>query len=104
MKRGKLLVVGSCSSLYLMAATAAGSSGKTALGSALGGGAEGPAIGKQAGAAIELSLPEIEKMPAYLNPAIALIAGILILVRPQLLNYIIAIYLIVIGVLGLLRL
>jgi threonine/homoserine efflux transporter RhtA len=42
-------------------------------------------------------------MPVYLNPAIALIAGILILVQPKLLNYIIAIYLIVIGVLGLLR-
>ena len=53
--------------------------------------------------AIVLSLPEVEKMPAYLNPAIALIAGILILVQPRLLNYIIAIYLIVIGVLGLLR-
>jgi hypothetical protein len=53
--------------------------------------------------AIELWLPEVEKMPTYLNPAIALIAGILILVQPKLLNYIIAIYLIVIGVLGLLR-
>lgn len=37
-----------------------------------------------------------------LAPIIALIAGILILVRPRLLNYIVAIYLIVIGVLGLL--
>lgn len=35
---------------------------------------------------------------------IALIAGILILIRPALLNYIVAIYLIVIGILGLLRL
>mgnify|MGYP003573124318 CR=1 FL=1 len=43
-------------------------------------------------------------MPAYLNPVIALIAGILILVQPKLLNYIIAIYLIVIGVLGLAKL
>ena len=34
-------------------------------------------------------------------PLIALLAGILILVQPQLLNYIVAIYLIVIGVLGL---
>ena len=40
-------------------------------------------------------------MPTYVNPVIALIAGILILVQPRLLNYIIAIYLIVIGVLGL---
>jgi hypothetical protein len=37
-----------------------------------------------------------------LEPIVALVAGILILVRPQLLNFIVAIYLIVIGVLGLL--
>lgn len=37
-----------------------------------------------------------------INPIIALIAGILIFVFPQLLNYIVAIYLIVLGVLGLL--
>ncbi len=36
-----------------------------------------------------------------LGPLVALIAGILILVMPRLLNYIIAIYLIAIGVLGL---
>ena len=36
-----------------------------------------------------------------LGPVIALIAGILILVMPRLLNYIVAIYLIVIGLLGL---
>ena len=35
------------------------------------------------------------------GPIVALIAGILILVRPRLLNYIVAIYLIVIGILGL---
>ena len=35
------------------------------------------------------------------NPAIALIAGILILLMPRLLNYVVAIYLIVIGILGL---
>ena len=34
-------------------------------------------------------------------PLIALLAGILILVVPRLLNYIVAIYLIVIGLLGL---
>ncbi|WP_084480094.1 DUF3096 domain-containing protein [Methylomicrobium lacus] len=34
---------------------------------------------------------------------LSLIAGILILIRPALLNYIIAIYLIVIGVLGMIR-
>ena len=39
----------------------------------------------------------------YLQPAIALGAGILILLMPRLLNYIVAIYLIVVGILGLLR-
>ena len=37
-----------------------------------------------------------------IGPVIALVAGILILVAPKLLNYIVAIYLILIGVLGLL--
>lgn len=37
-----------------------------------------------------------------LQPIVALIAGILILVMPRLLNYIVAIYLIFIGVMGLL--
>jgi hypothetical protein len=37
-----------------------------------------------------------------LTPLVSLIAGILILVMPRLLNYIVAIYLIVIGVIGLL--
>ncbi|APW44502.1 DUF3096 domain-containing protein [Rhodoferax saidenbachensis] len=36
-----------------------------------------------------------------LTPLISLIAGILILMVPRLLNYIVAIYLIVIGVVGL---
>jgi hypothetical protein len=36
-----------------------------------------------------------------LAPIISLLAGILILVIPRLLNYIVAIYLIVIGVIGL---
>ena len=35
------------------------------------------------------------------EPLVALIAGILILVFPRLLNYIIAIYLIIFGILGL---
>lgn len=35
-----------------------------------------------------------------LAPVISLIAGVLILVVPRLLNYIVAIYLIIIGVLG----
>ena len=37
-----------------------------------------------------------------LGPIAALIAGILILVVPRLLNYIVALYLIIIGILGLL--
>ena len=36
-----------------------------------------------------------------LGPLISLIAGILILVMPRLLNYIVALYLIVIGLIGL---
>jgi hypothetical protein len=36
-----------------------------------------------------------------LQPIVALIAGILILIMPHLLNYIVAIYLIVIGLVGL---
>jgi Protein of unknown function (DUF3096) len=38
---------------------------------------------------------------ANLSPIISILAGILILVMPRLLNYIVAIYLIVIGLLGL---
>ena len=38
-----------------------------------------------------------------LQPVVALIAGILILLMPRLLNYIVALYLILIGVLGLVR-
>lgn len=40
-------------------------------------------------------------MNVQLQPALSLLAGILILVRPKLLNFIVAIYLIVIGVSGL---
>ena len=38
-----------------------------------------------------------------LQPVVALIAGILILVIPRLLNYIVAVYLIVVGLLGIFR-
>jgi hypothetical protein len=38
---------------------------------------------------------------AHLSPMIALLAGILILILPRLLNYVVAIYLIVIGLIGL---
>ena len=40
-------------------------------------------------------------MTLTLAPLVSLLAGILILVMPRLLNYIVAIYLIVIGLLGL---
>jgi len=36
-----------------------------------------------------------------LQPIVAILAGILILLRPELLNYVVAIYLIAIGILGL---
>jgi len=39
--------------------------------------------------------------PANLQPLVALAAGILILIMPRLLNYIVAIYLIIVGVTGL---
>jgi len=41
--------------------------------------------------------------PYYLGPVIAIVAGILILVRPRLLNNIVAIYLISVGILGLIQ-
>ena len=37
----------------------------------------------------------------HLSPVISLIAGILILIMPRLLNYIVAIYLIIVGIIGL---
>lgn len=36
------------------------------------------------------------------QPVVALVAGILILAMPRLLNYIVAVYLIIVGILGLL--
>ena len=47
-------------------------------------------------------LPDIAmNMTLAIGPLVALIAGILILVVPRLLNFIVAIYLIIIGLLGL---
>jgi hypothetical protein len=40
---------------------------------------------------------------AVYHPILSLIAGILILIMPKLLNYIVAVYLIVIGIIGLIR-
>ena len=42
-------------------------------------------------------------MVIQFQPVVALIAGILILIIPRLLNYIVAIYLIVVGILGLMK-
>jgi hypothetical protein len=39
----------------------------------------------------------------HLQPIVALIAGVLILMMPRLLNYIVAIFLIIFGILGLVR-
>ena len=38
---------------------------------------------------------------AHVTPLVALIAGILILIVPRLLNYVVAIYLIIVGLIGL---
>jgi hypothetical protein len=38
---------------------------------------------------------------AHIAPLVALLAGVLILLMPRLLNYIVAIYLIVVGLVGL---
>ncbi len=37
----------------------------------------------------------------HVGPLIALVAGILILIMPRLLNYIVALYLIIVGIIGL---
>ena len=42
-------------------------------------------------------------MHVAVQPIVALIAGVLILAMPRLLNYIVAVYLIAIGILGLIR-
>ena len=39
--------------------------------------------------------------PVLLNPLIALVAGVLVLLMPRILNYVVAIYLIAIGIIGL---
>ncbi len=40
-------------------------------------------------------------LSTHLQPIVALIAGVLILIMPRLLNFIVAIYLILIGIIGL---
>jgi hypothetical protein len=38
---------------------------------------------------------------AHIQPLVALVAGVLILLMPRILNYVVAIYLIIVGLLGL---
>ena len=38
---------------------------------------------------------------AHIQPLVALIAGVLVLLAPRILNYVVAIYLIIVGLLGL---
>ena len=45
--------------------------------------------------------PSMSITISHLAPVVALIAGILILIMPRLLNYVVAIYLLVIGIIGL---
>jgi len=47
--------------------------------------------------------PDNMQIGIWVQPVVALIAGILILLVPRLLSYIIAIYLIIFGILGLVR-
>jgi len=55
------------------------------------------AVGRSRRTTVEEPPVEVVVLP----PLVALIAGILILIVPRLLNYIVAIYLILIGLLGL---
>jgi hypothetical protein len=50
---------------------------------------------------VDTSQDRAMQMTLAIGPLVALIAGILILVVPRLLNFIVAIYLIIIGLLGL---
>jgi hypothetical protein len=53
---------------------------------------------------LSLSLPWRHQMTlsmTHLQPIVALIAGVLILIMPRLLNFIVAIYLILVGIIGL---
>jgi len=50
--------------------------------------------------AMTFNLPDL---PAYSGPLVSLIAGLLVLIMPRLLNYVVAFYLIITGILGLLH-
>ena len=51
--------------------------------------------------AIQQGSPTMVIGVSHLQPIVALVAGILILIMPRLLNYIVALYLIIMGILGL---
>ncbi len=58
-----------------------------------------PAVKLDRGSASEH--PSMTITLSHLQPIVAILAGILILIAPRLLNYIVAIYLIVVGLIGL---
>jgi len=45
----------------------------------------------------------IHGLPAISGPLVSLVAGLLVLIMPRLLNYVVAFYLIITGILGLLH-
>ena len=45
----------------------------------------------------------LHEIPAISGPLVSLIAGLLVLIMPRLLNYVVAFYLIITGILGLLH-
>jgi hypothetical protein len=45
----------------------------------------------------------LSDIPAISGPLVSLIAGLLVLIMPRLLNYVVAFYLIITGILGLLH-
>jgi threonine/homoserine efflux transporter RhtA len=63
--------------------------------------ASGPAWGGTGAASVKLERPPMNLHSFLIEPLVALLAGILILVQPRLLNFIVAIYLIIVGVVGL---
>jgi hypothetical protein len=45
----------------------------------------------------------LHDIPVYSGPLVSLIAGLVVLIMPRLLNYVVAFYLIITGILGLLH-
>jgi hypothetical protein len=76
------------------------SCGRLAILIALGAVAAAMAVGGAPAAAQTTRVPLVTSVTT-ISPLVALIAGVLILILPRLLNYIVALYLIVVGVVGL---